>query len=56
MSYIYKLDSLGGSVKRNDGLCIPFCESNTDYQEYLKWLEAGNTPLPADKPADEISE
>ena len=24
-------------------------EGNTDYQEYLKWLEAGNTPLPADE-------
>ncbi len=21
---------------------------NTDYQQYLKWLEAGNTPLPPD--------
>jgi hypothetical protein len=31
---------------------IPFALDNTDYQEYLKWLEEGNTPLPA----DEISE
>jgi hypothetical protein len=23
-------------------------ESNTDYQAYLKWLEEGNTPLPAE--------
>ena len=22
---------------------------NTDYQQYLAWLEAGNTPLPADE-------
>ena len=22
--------------------------ANTDYQEYLKWLEKGNTPLPAE--------
>lgn len=28
---------------------IPFDPANTDYQEYLKWLEAGNTPLPADE-------
>ena len=28
---------------------IPFDPANTDYQEYLKWLELGNTPLPADE-------
>jgi hypothetical protein len=27
---------------------IPFDPANTDYAEYLKWVEAGNTPLPAD--------
>ena len=29
---------------------IPFDPANTDYQEYLKWLEEGNTPLPPDEP------
>ena len=28
---------------------IPFAEENTDYQEYLKWVSEGNTPLPADE-------
>jgi len=36
------------SVFRSDGWSIPFAEDNTDYQQYLKWLEEGNTPLPAD--------
>ena len=29
---------------------IPFDDDNIDYQEYKKWLEEGNEPLPADKP------
>ena len=37
------------SVVRQDGACIPIDPANTDYQEYLKWVEAGNTPLPADE-------
>ena len=37
-------------VKRlEDGACIPIAEVNTDYQAYLKWIEAGNTPQPADE-------
>lgn len=36
-------------LRLSDEAAIPFSESNTDYQEYLKWLEEGNTPLPADE-------
>ena len=28
----------------SDNASIPFDPANTDYQEYLKWVEAGNTP------------
>ena len=32
-----------------DNVLIPLSEANTDYAAYLKWLEAGNTPQPADE-------
>ena len=28
---------------------IPFDPANTDYQAYLKWLEEGGVPIPADE-------
>ena len=44
------------SVILNDGSGliknIPISNENSDYQEYLKWLDEGNEPLPADLPTD----
>jgi hypothetical protein len=37
------------SVLRDGKDSIPFAPDNTDYQAYLKWLDEGNTPLPADE-------
>jgi len=41
----------GALKENNDGTCtsFPFVLDNTDYQEYLKWVAAGNTPEPADE-------
>ena len=38
-------------LRTADNAFIPFSPDNTDYQQYLKWVEAGNTALPADEGA-----
>ena len=38
-----------GVERSSDNAFIPFDPDNRDYQEYLRWLEAGNTPLPAEE-------
>lgn len=38
-----------GIQRLTDMAFIPLSPDNTDYQAYLKWVEEGNTPLPADE-------
>ena len=33
----------------SDGASIPFDQANTDYQAYLKWVDEGGVPTPADE-------
>lgn len=46
---MYQLTHKDDMVRRvEDGAFIPLDPANTDYQAYLKWLDEGNTPLPAE--------
>ena len=35
-------------IRIADGAYIPFDPANTDYQEYLEWIAAGNEPEAAE--------
>jgi hypothetical protein len=49
----YKLCRVGNAephaVITAEGRVIPFDPANTDYVAYLKWLEEGNVPEPAEE-------
>ena len=49
----YKLSKFGkGVIRLKDKASIPECLDNTDWQEYLKWMQGGNTPDPAETPKE----
>jgi hypothetical protein len=56
MTYTYSLTNSAlahdaQTVRRSDGACIPVDPANTDFQTYLAWIDAGNTPTPPTKAA-----
>ena len=54
MYKLYKNSFDGTNIQKTneDGSVTSFYAdpANTDYQAYLKWIEACNTPEPADEP------
>jgi hypothetical protein len=51
---MYKQIKIDGRIinavqRLTDTAFIPFDSDNSDYQEYLKWVAAGNTPEPANE-------
>jgi hypothetical protein len=46
----YQLTTGDIILRLADNAFIPPDHANTDYQTYLAWLEAGNTPEPAPEP------
>ena len=47
---MYQLTSGDSILRLADNASIPQAPGNRDYRDYLDWLEAGNTPLPAPAP------
>jgi len=51
--HITDLDKITTVIQKTDSetsrTFIPIDPDNTDYIAYLRWLEAGNTPLPAEE-------
>ena len=45
---MYRLTNTGMIKRLTDGAFIPLDPRNMDYQDYLRWVAAGNTPLPAE--------
>lgn len=50
MTISYQLIADSTTVLRSDGVYIPADLANADYEAYLAWMAAGNTPAPASTP------
>ena len=37
----YDLQGKPNSIMREDGACIPICQDNTDFQQFLEWNKTG---------------
>lgn len=46
----YKLTNHTSILRLSDSACLPADHGNQDYLDYLKWLDEGNVPEPADQP------
>jgi hypothetical protein len=47
---MYQLTNLNGVRRLSDGAYIPADPDNRDYARYLRWVDAGNTPMPVPVP------
>ena len=47
---MYSIDFLGNIIRDLDGAIIPVDVNNIDYQDYIMWIDRGNTPLPYEPP------
>jgi hypothetical protein len=51
LSVVLANELIQSVIRLSDNAFIPFDPDNTCYQEYLKWINEGNTPLPPDEPS-----